>query len=83
VNKALGIFALCWVAVVAVLNIAAVTSILVNSRDLTAASNLRMAIFLLIVLLLLDAVLCTPALAAEWLRSMRIARVKLRKHGLH
>jgi hypothetical protein len=81
-NKALGIFALCWVAVVAILNVAVISSILLTSRGFMAASNLRMIIFLLLVLLVVDAILCTPALAAEWLRSMRIARVKLGKPRL-
>jgi hypothetical protein len=79
-NKALRIFALCWVAVVAVLNLAVVVGMALGNS--WPFFDLRLTVLVLLVLFLGDAVLCTPALAAEWLRSMRIAVPKFRQHQL-
>ncbi len=78
-NKALRIFALVWVALLAILNVFTIGSLLEGAKSLAAQGEVRAGIYFLLVWLAMDIVLCTPALAAEWLRGIRIAAAKARR----
>jgi hypothetical protein len=76
-NKALKAFSLIWITLLAIPNIIVVGALLASIKDLAAQSQFLTTLpLLLLVLFLIDAVFCTPALAAEWLRSIRIAKSK-------
>lgn len=74
-NKVLKIFALSWAALLAIPNIVLVIALLADIKGLAQMPSGDVFVMFL-VLLSVDAVLCMPALAAEWWRSMRIAKTK-------
>lgn len=76
VNKTLRVFALVWIVLLAIPNAVVLVIVLLSAkRDGWPVSVVLVFLFCL---LLVDAVLSTPALAAEWFRSIRIARARLR-----
>jgi len=81
-NKVLKIFALSWVALIAIPNIALVVSVLADVKTIARLPSAGLLGFPL-VLLSIDAVLCMPALAVEWWRSMRIAKAKFAALSRH
>jgi len=76
VNKGLRIFALAWVALLAILNVFTIGSLLEGTKNLAAQGEVRTGIYIVLAWLAVDVVLCTPALAAEWLRGIRIASAR-------
>lgn len=75
-NKVLGTFALSWTVLLAILNIALIV-LAIPSIFLGNGPRAMLAFLFFLALILIDLVLATPALAAEWLRSIRIAKARL------
>lgn len=74
-DKALKIFVVGWFGLLAILNIAIIADTILSIpsyRDMPFTGIL----LALLTLFFLNAVLGTPALAAEWWRSMRIAKTR-------
>ncbi|HEX5425303.1 MAG TPA: hypothetical protein VFW94_17275 [Candidatus Acidoferrales bacterium] len=74
-NKALKIFVVGWFGLLAILNVAIIAGTILSIpsyRDMPFTGIL----LALLILFFLNAVLGMPALAAEWWRSMRIAKTR-------
>lgn len=74
-NKVLKIFALSWAALLAIPNLILVITLLSDIKGLARMTS-RDLLVLFFVLLSIEALLYMPALAAEWWRSVRIAKTR-------
>jgi hypothetical protein len=77
VDKALKILALAWTALILIANIIVVGGALLRVRSfLVGPAPFAIILLFVLFLFLVDAVLLMPALAAEWFRSMMIAKTR-------